>query len=94
MNGFGRSAPPGHGSVIGHMKAFAGPNSARTMRRLGVRYVVLHTARLPDRGRSILEEALLSPDFRPLEQVGTDYLFEVLPQPGTPGPIPGASPAR
>jgi hypothetical protein len=78
VNGFGRSEPKDHGWIIGHMKAFAGPNSARTMRRLGVRYVVLHSGRYPDRAVAILEEGLHSPDFALMARFGPDYLFKVL----------------
>ena len=50
VNGFGRAEPPDHPHVISHMKAFPGPNNARTMRELGVEYVVFHAARHPDGG--------------------------------------------
>ena len=48
VNGYSRVDPPDHGWIMGHMTAFPGVNSANTMRRLGVRYVVLHADRYPD----------------------------------------------
>jgi hypothetical protein len=79
VNGFGRAMPPDHLWIAGHMAAFAGPNSARTMRRLGIQYVVLHADRLPE-GRDMLEEALLNTaDFALVARDGQDYLFRVIP---------------
>lgn len=77
VNGFGRTAPPDHRWIAGHMAAFAGPNSARTMRRLGIEYVVLHADRLPE-GPIMLEEALQNvTDFVLVARDGQDYLFRV-----------------
>jgi hypothetical protein len=80
VNGYGRSEPAGHASIINHMKAFPGPNSARTMRRIGVDYVVLHAARYHD-AADILKEAQHSRDFALVAQDGTDYLFRVAASP-------------
>jgi hypothetical protein len=77
VNGFGRSMPPDHHWIAGHMAAFAGPNSARTMRRLGIDYVVLHADRLPE-GPGMLHEALQNTaDFVPVMRDGQTYLFKV-----------------
>ncbi len=82
VNGFGRTEPVGHRSVANNMRAFAGPNSARTMRRLGIDYVVLHSDRLPE-GPVMLQEALQNQaDFRLVNRDGHDYLFEVVPRDG------------
>lgn len=79
VNGYGRSAPDDHLWISGHMRAFAGHNSARTMRRLGIDYVVLHADRLPE-GPGMLEEALQNrADFGFVLQSGPVYLFRVLP---------------
>jgi hypothetical protein len=75
VNGFGRAVPDDHPSIMGHMRAFAGPNSARRMRQLGVKYVVLHA----DQDPAPLEEALHSPDFRLIAHAGQVYLFGVTP---------------
>jgi len=79
VNGAGRSQPADYAHVASHMMAFAGPNSARTMRRLGVEYVVLHAAR-SSAAAAMLDEALNSPDFRLEVRFGRDYLFKVLPR--------------
>lgn len=78
VNGFGRTTPPGHARVISHMNAFPGPNNAKTMRNLGVDYVVFHASRHPD-GDTIVQEALRIDEYELTAQVGTDYLFRVRP---------------
>jgi hypothetical protein len=80
VNGFGRAEPQGYRSTISHMMAFPGPNNARTMRQLGVDYVVLHAARYPD-GKAIAEAAMQMSDYELAGQIGTDYLFRVRPTP-------------
>ena len=89
VNGFGRAEPKEYRSNISHMSAFAGPNSAKRMRALGVGYVVLHTARYPDRAVSVLAEALGSSDFELIRQFDGDYLFRVR----RPGETPAAQAA-
>jgi hypothetical protein len=59
------------------MKAFPGPNNARTMRELGVEYVVVRSASYPDRAAEILDVALASPEYELVAHVETDYLFRV-----------------
>jgi hypothetical protein len=81
VNGYGRADPPGHQRVISHMLAFPGPNNARTLRQLGIDYVVLHAARFPDGARELLRAALSSPEYRLVARVGSDYLFGVNPEP-------------
>jgi hypothetical protein len=78
VNGYSRTEPPDQGRIMGHMTAFPGANSAETMRRLGVRYVVLHADRYPDGAAEILAIARSSPDFRLVQRIGEAYLFEVL----------------
>ena len=78
VNGFGRTEPPDHYWIAGRMAAFAGPNSARTMRQFGVDYVVLHADRLPE-GPVMLGEAMENrADFRLVRREGEIYLFEVI----------------
>lgn len=79
VNGYGRGEPENYFSEIGHMDAFAGPNSAITMRRLGIRYVVLHSSRYPDGAVEILSEALYTTDYTLIGRFGDDYLFRVEP---------------
>ncbi len=79
VNGFGRTEPADHFWIVGHMRAFPGANSARTMRRLGIDYVVLHADRQPE-GPELLREALESRrDFELVARSGQQYLFKVLP---------------
>jgi hypothetical protein len=79
VNGYSRVNPPDHGWIMGHMTAFPGVNSANTMRRLGVRYVVLHADRYPDGAAEILGMARSSPDFALRQRIGETYLFELRP---------------
>ena len=76
VNGYGRGEPPGHQRVLSHMMAFPGPNNARTMRALGVEYVVVHSGRAPGAGQ-IIREAHESPHYELVGQIGGDYLFKV-----------------
>jgi hypothetical protein len=79
VNGYSRTQPSDYSWISGHMLAFPGPNSANTMRRLGVRYVVLHADRYPDRGAAVLQEAKASNDFQLIGEDEGVYLFRVQP---------------
>jgi hypothetical protein len=81
VNGYGRAEPPGHPRIISHMNAFPGPNNARTMRAIGVEYVVVHSARYRDGALTLLDVAMASPEYELVEKLGTDYLFRVKPGP-------------
>jgi len=80
VNGYGRAEPPDFLHVISHMNAFPGPNNAKTMRQLGVEYVVLHASRYPDAAVEIIRVARESPEYELVEQIETDYLFRVKPR--------------
>jgi hypothetical protein len=80
VNGYGRAEPPDHRHVISHMKAFPGPNNARSLRELGVDYVVFHAARFPD-GVAVAQAAARMEEYQVVGQIGTDYLFRVRPRP-------------
>jgi hypothetical protein len=77
VNGYSRVDPPDHGWIMGHMTAFPGVNTANTMRRLGVRYVVLHADRYPDGAAEILAVARSSADFTLRHRIGETYLYEL-----------------
>jgi hypothetical protein len=77
VNGYGRTEPPDHSHAISHMMAFPGPNNARSMRELGVQYVVLHASRYPDGAADILRVAQASPEYDLVLRSGSDYLFRV-----------------
>lgn len=80
VNGFGRAEPPGYGHEISHMMAFPGPNNARSMRELGVEYVVYHAARIPD-GKSTADLAAGMREYELVARIGDDYVFRVRPVP-------------
>ena len=77
VNGYGRWEPPEHAHNISHMMAFPGPNNAKTMRALGVEYVVLHAGRIPGGAAEILRDAQASAEYDLVAQIGTDYLYRV-----------------
>jgi hypothetical protein len=81
-NGYGRAEPPGYARIVSHARAFPGPNNARTMRQLGIDYVVVHTDRFPDRFAKGIEYARQSPDYELAARIGPDYLFRVKPESG------------
>jgi len=77
VNGYGSRSPKDYGWILNQMMAFAGPHSAETMRRLGIRYVVLHATIEPE-GPVMLREALGSPDFERIMYADGVHLFRVL----------------
>ncbi len=81
VNGYGRHDPIGSHPVVGAVTAFPGPNSAIRMRALGIRFVILHSARYADGAEAVLGEARASTDFEVVAREGHDYLFRVRPGP-------------
>ncbi|MBA2258418.1 MAG: hypothetical protein H0W18_05955 [Acidobacteria bacterium] len=79
VNGFGRGEPPEHFRVVSHMRAFPGPNNVRTMRRLGVEYLVLHADRYGPGVDEVLRVAQTMPEYTLVTQIGQDYLFRINP---------------
>jgi hypothetical protein len=77
VNGYGRTEPPEHFRVVSHMMAFPGPNNARTMRRLGVEYVVFHADRFGAGADDVVRTAGELPDYALVARQGSDYLFRV-----------------
>ena len=82
VNGFGRAEPPGFGHEISHMMAFPGPNSARTMRELGVELIVFHAGRIAN-GRATAALAAQMEEYELVAQIGDDYVFRVRPLPSS-----------
>lgn len=80
VNGFGRTEPKDHASVISHMRAFPGPNNARTMRRLGIELVVLHAAEYGAAAADMVSTALDTGEYDLVAQEGTIHLFRVRPE--------------
>ena len=77
VNGFGRAEPPGHADLIEMTGRF--PATAATLRDLGIQYVVVHGDRFADRGVPLLAAARHHPACRLVTQIGSDYLFELVP---------------
>jgi hypothetical protein len=77
VNGYGRTEPPEHFRVVSHMMAFPGPNNARTMRRLGVEFVVFHADRFGPGADEVIRVAGELPDYALVARNGSDYLFRV-----------------
>jgi hypothetical protein len=76
VNGFGRHEPPAHGDNLTTLARFPAPEALRRLRELGVRYVVVHTARASEL-RAAVEGARGNPGVEPLGQFGEDYLYRV-----------------
>jgi hypothetical protein len=81
VNGYGRAEPLSFQHVISHMNAFPGPNNARTMRQLGIEYVVVHTARYHEDVSEFIRVARSMTEYEFMGQVGPDLLFRVRPVP-------------
>jgi hypothetical protein len=77
VNGDAREFPPEFVEVVDRMKRFPDPDAAATMRRTGVKYVVLHAGQRGAEDK--LAPAESSPDFQLLVRFDRDYLFEVVP---------------
>jgi hypothetical protein len=78
VNGFGRTEPPGHDEVVAIVRAF--PESVPRMRALGIQYVIVHASRFPDGAVGLLAAAESRRDCRIVRRMGSDYLFELLPE--------------
>ena len=77
VNGDSREWPPQFLKLTARLKTFPEAAAASTMRDVGVRYVVVHTARPGAEG--LIAPARASGDFRLLVRFDRDYLFEVAP---------------
>jgi hypothetical protein len=77
VNGYGRTEPAEHFRVISHMVAFPGPNNARTMRRLGIDYVVVHAGRIGSAADEMIRVASEMAEYTLVARYGSDYLFRV-----------------
>jgi hypothetical protein len=75
VNGDSREWPPEFLAVTSRLKQFPDPMAASTMREVGVRYVVVHSAQPAAAG--LLATAQASADFRQLARFDRDYLFQV-----------------
>ena len=75
-NGFGRHEPLTHRDNLAEMVQFPAPVAINRLRQLGIRYVVLHTAR-DGRLRDAASAADGQPGIRLVGQFAGDYLYEV-----------------
>jgi hypothetical protein len=76
VNGFGRHEPPTHMARMEVLQRFPAPESVAELRRIGVRYVVLH----PRRASALAEAADAAarvPGIRLLAHDGDDFLLEI-----------------
>jgi hypothetical protein len=81
VNGYSRREPEGFHAMTEDMAAFPGPDSAKTMRRMGVRYVVVHTERYEDGAQDLSANAERSGDFSVIARDGRQVLYAVRPGP-------------
>jgi hypothetical protein len=77
VNGDSREWPPQFLKLTARLKTFPDAVAASAMRDVGVRYVVVHTARAGT--ESLIAPARASGDFRLLVRFDRDYLFEIVP---------------
>ena len=78
-NGYGRSSPPNHFTLLTELNKFPAPAMAAAMRSADIDVVVLHSARYGADTTALVQRAKASPDFQLVEQIGSDYLFKVVP---------------
>ncbi len=76
VNGFGRHEPVAHEDNVTTLAGFPAPDAIRRLRELGVRYVVVHTARASEL-RLAVARAVDIPDVEILGRFGEDYLYRV-----------------
>jgi hypothetical protein len=77
-NGYGRAAPPDYRHEASHLRAFPGPNNARSLRELGVDVIVLHGDRIGPGAADAVKVATSSGDYELVAQDGQDYLLRVV----------------
>lgn len=75
-NGFGRHEPLEHRDNLQALVRFPAPEAVARLRKLGIRYVVTHTAR-DSRLREAVAAAENHPDIEMLGRFGDDYLYRV-----------------
>jgi hypothetical protein len=76
-NGYGRGAPPEYRHEASHLKAFPGPNNAKSLRELGIDLIVLHGDRIGPAIKDLVSVATSSADYALVAQDGNDYLLRV-----------------
>jgi hypothetical protein len=78
VNGFGRQEPPEHAGRMNVLAGFPSADSIALMRRLGIRYVVVHTGRASELASRVDDARRAA--VRLLHSADGDFLFE-LPRP-------------
>jgi hypothetical protein len=76
-NGFGRHEPLSHRDNLQAMMPFPAPDAVARVRKLGIRYVVVHTARDTRLREAVAAPAENHPDVEVLGRFGDDYLYRV-----------------
>jgi hypothetical protein len=79
VNGYSRREPEGFYALTTRLMTFPAAESAKTLRDLGVGYVVVHTERFPDGAARAVADAEASSDFTLLARDGPQMLFAVTP---------------
>jgi hypothetical protein len=82
VNGWGGFEPPGNFSLGLLGRRWPGPGVARTLRGVGVRYVLVHTALLTDAQRERGSREPLPEGVRLAAAFGPDRVYEIAPQAG------------
>jgi hypothetical protein len=77
VNGFGRQEPPGHARRMDVLRQFPDEGAVQLMRRLGIRYVVLHTGRASELLDPV-RRANASRGVRLVIESDGDFLFEIV----------------
>lgn len=75
-NGYGRGAPPDYRHEASHLRAFPGPNNARSLRELGIDLIVLHGDRYGAETANVVKDAVTSGEYELVAQDGPDYLLK------------------
>jgi hypothetical protein len=78
VNGFGRHEPPGHMARMETLQHFSSAEAVALLRRIGVRYVVLHPSRASELARAAAAAEQV-PGVRLVAHDGDDFLFEISP---------------
>ena len=77
VNGFGRHEPPAHLDHLQIVSRFPAADAIRRLRELGVRYVILHTARATEL-RTTARDAETNPAVTLVGRFGDDVLFTLV----------------
>jgi hypothetical protein len=78
VNGFGRQEPPAHAAMMEVLGRFPDYEAVELMRRIGIRYVVLHTRRAAELANRVIR-AGTTKFTRVISSTDGDYVYEIAP---------------